>query len=130
MKLKAKWIKETFFFIYLKWVFHFVEPGQSLVLGPNNHSISYIRAFCQRIKRIFFVRKLHLENTTLNKNTKVVTFYIEIFFFLLQNAFNTYYNFYYNYWGLNTKFWPGSTIFLILLFEKHFQGRSVKYRIT
>ena len=50
------------------------------------------------------------KNTLKNKQVKVVDFFHkEILIFLLQNALNTIYNSYYDYWDLITKFWPGST---------------------
>ena len=36
-------------------------------------------------------------------------FFQRIFCFLLQNAINSYYNLYYDYWDLITKIWHGST---------------------
>ena len=36
-------------------------------------------------------------------------FYIEPLIFLLKNALNTFYNIYYDYWDLISKFWPASS---------------------
>ena len=35
--------------------------------------------------------------------------YIEIIIFLLQNAINSFYSLYDDYWSLITKYWPGSS---------------------
>ena len=62
-------------------------------------------------------KKKHLKKSNTykkyNKNTKVKVsnhFYIELWIFLLQNSINyTFYNLYYDYWDLITKFCLGST---------------------
>ena len=59
------------------------------------------------------MKKQLLTKTTVfikNKLVKMLFFFhTEIFIFLLQNAINMFYNLYYEYWDLITKFWPGST---------------------
>ena len=62
-------------------------------------------------KRIFYVRNKHIEKSKTFKKYigKSVVFYVEILYFRFQNAINTPYNLYYDYWDLITKFRPGNT---------------------
>ena len=53
-------------------------------------------------------RKNNLKYLKVTKKSSLIFFYIEILIFLLQNAINTFYRLYYDYWDLITKIWPGS----------------------
>ena len=44
-----------------------------------------------------------------NRISCIFDLFHRIFCFLLQNAINSYFNLYYDYWDLITKIWPGST---------------------
>ena len=80
--------------------FNFEEPGHFSMLEQGSGFNLLRTSFYVYLKRfalekiIFYVRK---------KN------YIEILISLLQNAINTFYNLYYDYLDLITKFWPGTS---------------------
>ena len=75
------------------------------ILGPNNHSISY-----KRYIFLYSIPKEHLQEKNSNFYLKINTFNLGFFkvFLILQNALNTFYNIYYDYWDLINKFWPGT----------------------
>ena len=65
-----------------------------------------LKTICKR-KKDYSMREKYLIKKYLGNS--VDFFYIDIWIFILQNAINTFFNLYYDYWDLITKFWPGSS---------------------
>jgi hypothetical protein len=63
-----------------------------------------INSILQKKKRTFYVRKKDLKKIDKIQRLLVILIYIETFIFLLQNAFIIFYNLYYDYWDLISKF--------------------------
>ena len=63
-----------------------------------------INSILQKKKRTCYVRKKDLKKIDKIQRLLVILIYIETFIFLLQNAFIIFYNLYYDYWDLISKF--------------------------
>ena len=102
-----KYLKKNPFPIYVS------DRGRQLCFTPYLKLKIYVKKLCIRLgfkSSNFYIKK---------SNTFTYLFYLccifdsvfflqRIFFFLLQNTINTFYNLFYDYWDLITKFWPGS----------------------
>ena len=81
------------------WLFFYVRVVMRILSFQNK--LLWVLKTIFKEKRIFYVRKKYICKGFL-------IFYIKVLNFLLQNAINTLYNLYCDYWDLITNFWPGA----------------------